>query len=139
METHSHGRLHAKGKQVLTVTTFTWNGEPIRKSTKQTNKRVAEQMEAAHKTSLAKREVGIVERTPAPTLKQFSERFMQAVSVRGSQTVRGCLRHAAPVEIRVEFAAGGVESLLNRDLIDQDNGSFLIRDRFFRIGQRHVQ
>jgi hypothetical protein len=27
---------------------FTWNGEPIRESTKQTNKRVAEQMEAAH-------------------------------------------------------------------------------------------
>ena len=33
---------------------FTWNGKPIRVSTKQTNKRVAEQIEAAHKTSLAK-------------------------------------------------------------------------------------
>ena len=34
-----------------------------------------------------------------------------------------------------------VESLLNRDLIDRDNGSFLISDRFFRIwiGQRQVQ
>lgn len=32
------------------------------------------------------------------------------------------------------------ESLLNRDLIDRDNGSFLISDRFFRIwiGQRQV-
>jgi hypothetical protein len=28
---------------------FTWNGEPIRRSTKQSNKRVAEQMEAAHR------------------------------------------------------------------------------------------
>jgi hypothetical protein len=27
---------------------FNWNGEQIRESTKQTNKRVAEQMEAAH-------------------------------------------------------------------------------------------
>ena len=35
---------------------FTWNGDPIRKSTRQTNKRVAEQMEAAHKTALAKGE-----------------------------------------------------------------------------------
>ena len=34
-----------------------------------------------------------------------------------------------------------VESLLNRDLIDRDNGSFLITDRFFRIWiqQRQVQ
>jgi hypothetical protein len=33
------------------------------------------------------------------------------------------------------------ESLLNRDLIDRDNGSFLIGDRFFRIwiGQRQLQ
>ena len=34
-----------------------------------------------------------------------------------------------------------VESLLNRDLIDRDNGSFLISDRFFRIwiGRRQAQ
>src|SRR5260221_254206 len=52
---------------------FTWNGEPIRESTKQTNKRVAEQMEAAHRTSLAKGEVGIRDRKPVPTLKDFAE------------------------------------------------------------------
>src|SRR5215813_12013278 len=53
---------------------FNWNGEPIRESTKQTNKRVAEQMEAAHKTSFAKGEVGIRDRKPAPTLKDFAEK-----------------------------------------------------------------
>ena len=53
---------------------FTWNGRAIRESTKQTNKRVAEQIEAAHKTSLAKGEVGIREKKPAPTLKDFAER-----------------------------------------------------------------
>jgi integrase len=52
---------------------FTWNGEAIRESTKQTNKRVAEQMEAAHRTSLAKGEVGIRERKPVPTLARFAE------------------------------------------------------------------
>ena len=52
---------------------FRWNGELIRESTKQTNKRIAEQMEAAHKTSLAKGEVGIREKKPVPTLKQFAE------------------------------------------------------------------
>ena len=45
---------------------FTWNGEAIRESTKQTNKRIAEQMESAHKTSLAKGEVGLRDRKPAP-------------------------------------------------------------------------
>jgi len=52
---------------------FTWNGEPIRKSTKQANKRVAEQMQAAHRTSLAKGEVGIRDRKPVPTLRDFAE------------------------------------------------------------------
>jgi hypothetical protein len=52
---------------------FTWNGEPIRQSTKQSNKRVAEQMEAAHRTALAKGEVGIRDKKPVPTLKDFAE------------------------------------------------------------------
>src|SRR5580692_2255560 len=52
---------------------FVWNGEVIRESTKQTNKRVAETMEAAHKTALAKGEVGIRDRKRVPTLKEFAE------------------------------------------------------------------
>ena len=52
---------------------FTWNGKPIRESTQQTNRRVAEQIEEAHKTSLAKGEVGIRDRAPVPTLKDFAE------------------------------------------------------------------
>jgi len=51
---------------------FTWKGEAFRESTKQTNKRVAEQMEAAHKTSLAKGEVGLRDRKPAATLREFA-------------------------------------------------------------------
>jgi hypothetical protein len=52
---------------------FTWNAVPIRESTKQTNKRIAEQMEATHKTSLAKGEAGLRDRKPAPTLREFAE------------------------------------------------------------------
>lgn len=52
---------------------FTWNGELIRESTKQANKRVAEQMEAAHRTALAKGEVGIRDRKAVPSLKHFAE------------------------------------------------------------------
>jgi hypothetical protein len=53
---------------------FTWDGKPFRESTKQTNKRVAEKIEAACKTSLAKGEFGIRDRKPAQTMKEFVER-----------------------------------------------------------------
>ena len=52
---------------------FNWNGTPIRESTKQGNKRVAETIEAARKTELAKGEVGIKDRAPVPTLRDFVE------------------------------------------------------------------
>jgi hypothetical protein len=50
---------------------FTWRGELIRESTRQPNKRVAEQIEAARRTQLAKGEVGIRDRTQVPTLDDF--------------------------------------------------------------------
>src|SRR5271165_2176176 len=50
---------------------FMWKGEVIRESTKQGNDRVARQMEAAHRTSLAKGEVGIRDKKVIPTLKNF--------------------------------------------------------------------
>src|SRR5690349_4494010 len=50
---------------------FVFNGEHIQESTKQGNPRVARQMEAAHRTSLAKGEVGLRDRKPVPTLQQF--------------------------------------------------------------------
>ncbi|MBM3763110.1 MAG: hypothetical protein FJW36_23055 [Acidobacteria bacterium] len=52
---------------------FVWEGREIRLSSKQGNKRVAEQIEAAHKTRLAKGEVGILEKRNSPTLQEFSE------------------------------------------------------------------
>jgi integrase len=58
---------------------FLWNGEHIQESTKQGNPRVARQMEAAHRTALAKGEVGIRERKPCPRLKDFAPRFQEAV------------------------------------------------------------
>ena len=59
---------------------FIWNGEAIRESTKQSNKRTAEQIEAAHKTALAKGEVGIRKKVPVPTLARFmQEEFLPFV------------------------------------------------------------
>jgi integrase len=50
---------------------FMWNGEMVRKSTRQSNQNTARQMEAAHRASLAKGEVGIRDRKEIPTLKNF--------------------------------------------------------------------
>ena len=53
---------------------FMWKGKLVRESTKQGNDKVARQMEAAHRTSLAKGEVGIREKKAVPTLVEFCEK-----------------------------------------------------------------
>jgi len=50
---------------------YMYKGEVIRKSTKQGNRRVAEEMEAADKTARAKGELGLGEKPVAPSLEQF--------------------------------------------------------------------
>jgi len=67
---------------------FWWNGEHVQRSTKQGNKQVARDMEAAHRTALAKGEAGIFERGSAPALKDFRERFTKAVETRSAQKPR---------------------------------------------------
>lgn len=53
---------------------FMWQGKLIRESTNQGNDRVARNMESAHRTSLAKGEVGIREKKPSPMLSEFMEK-----------------------------------------------------------------
>jgi integrase len=53
---------------------FQWKGVLVRESTKQGNDKVARQMEAAHRTSLAKGEVGIRDKKTAPMLVEFCEK-----------------------------------------------------------------
>jgi len=50
---------------------FMFDGQNIRESTRQGNDKVARQMEAAHRTSLAKGEVGIRDKNTIPTLGEF--------------------------------------------------------------------
>jgi hypothetical protein len=55
---------------------FTFNNVAIRESTRQTNQHIARQMEATHRSSLAKGEVGIREKKIVLTLAEFiSDRF----------------------------------------------------------------
>jgi integrase len=53
---------------------FMWQGKLIRESTHQGNDRLARSMESAHRTSLAKGEVGIRDKKPSPTLSDFIEK-----------------------------------------------------------------
>jgi integrase len=50
---------------------FVFQGAHVQESTKQGNPRTARQMEAAHRTALAKGEVGFREKKPVPTLADF--------------------------------------------------------------------
>jgi integrase len=52
---------------------FQFDGKEIRESTRQRNDKVARNMESAHRTSLAKNEVGIRDKKPVPTLLEFIE------------------------------------------------------------------
>jgi hypothetical protein len=61
---------------------FLFNGDHVQHSSKQRNPRVARQMEAAHRTALAKGEVGIRERKPVPILLDFAEQFKKSVHTR---------------------------------------------------------
>lgn len=120
---------------------FTWNGQLVRESTKQTNKRVAEQIEAARRTQFAKGEVGIQEKSPVPTLQEFAEQkflpFIRAEKAAKPRTVafyETCtanlsghseLRSLQLDRIKAEHITGFVESrrsagmqtsTINRDL-----------------------
>ncbi len=61
---------------------FSFKGERYRESTHQGNPNVARSIEHARRTALAKGEVGILDRPPAPTLKEFEKRFTEAIETK---------------------------------------------------------
>lgn len=67
---------------------FDFNGVHIQESTKQGNPRVARQIEAAHRTALAKGEVGIKDRQAAPTLEAFIPRVMEEIKKNSTEHPR---------------------------------------------------
>lgn len=70
---------------------FVFDGKEYRGSTNETTKRKAATIEAARRTQLAKGEVGIEALTPAPSLRKFSQEFIDFVGVRNAdkpETVR---------------------------------------------------
>ncbi len=61
---------------------FIFNGERVQRTTHQSSQRVAEQIEAAYRTELAKGEVGLIQRKRAPILQHFAQRFIDSVQTR---------------------------------------------------------
>jgi integrase len=98
---------------------FNWDGVQIRESTKQTNKRVAEQMEAARRTALAKGEVGIRDREPVLTLRQFAEQhFLPFV------------RSTFAAELKtLSYYENGVKKLLGFDRLAGERLNLITTDR----------
>jgi integrase len=111
---------------------FTWRGEIVRESTKQTNRRVAEQMAAARKTQPAKGEVGIRDLKPAPTLAEFVKNefrpFIERTHAEKKKTLlhyqyassillaHAPVAHARVDKISADLIGGLVESMQGRGL-----------------------
>lgn len=83
---------------------FLFNGEHIQKSTKQGNPRTARQIEAAHRTALAKGEVGITERKVAPLFSALAQRFIAHVETRHENKPQTVVFYASKLSRLLEFA-----------------------------------
>lgn len=87
---------------------FFWNSEHVQKSTKikvgpRKNLGAAKDVEAAYRTALARGDAGILERKPAPTLKDFSQRFLDNAAIG---------RRQAPRESTIAFYAHRLNKIL---------------------------
>lgn len=96
---------------------FVWNGELIRASTKQGNKRVAEQIEASRKAALAKGEVGIKVLQPAPTFAEFCERFLAWAAAEKKPSTIKYYNDMVRILLRYPPLAGAKLTAIDKDLI----------------------
>ena len=80
-----------------------FNGEHVQHSTKQGNPRTARQIEAAHRTALAKGEVGIEERKAAPMFADVAKRFIAHVEARYENKPQTVQFYAAKLSRLLEY------------------------------------
>ncbi len=69
--------IYKRGKKGTYYIKFMWRGKSVFRSARTTNPRVARQVEAATRNALAQGNAGILERKPAPTLKEFCDRRVE--------------------------------------------------------------
>ena len=99
---------------------FTFNGHRVQEPTRQRNKRVAETMEAAHRTRLALGEVGIIRRKP-PRLDVFAKTFITSIRTRSKARPRTADFYAEKMDRLLEFKpfAEARLNVIDEGLIDQ--------------------
>lgn len=97
---------------------FTFNGERVQESTKQSNKRVAERMEAARKTERAKGLVGIQDKPLAPTLREFEKRFTETLQVESGEKAANWYGSVLKVILNYEPLASARLDAITKELID---------------------
>jgi integrase len=104
---------------------FMWNGEHVQESTKQGNPRVARQMEAAHRTALAKGEVGIREKRKVSLADFLKNEFLPFVDSKFAAAKPHTLRYyqyGAKTLQDSDFA-----SLSLAEITDQQSGQYAAR------------
>jgi integrase len=82
---------------------FLFNAEHIQASTKQGNPRTARQIEAAHRTSLAKGDAGIRERKAPPEFRDLAKRFLAHVEARHENKPQTVAFYAAKLSRLLEY------------------------------------
>ena len=105
---------------------FFFNGEHIQGSTKQGNKNVAKQIEAAHRTALAKGEVGIREKKQCPALGDFLEKdFLPYVHAQFREKPKTDQYYEYGVKL---LRAGTLWTMKIDDLTSKDAGAFIAQN-----------
>jgi integrase len=124
---------------------FMWQGQEVRESSKQGNDKVARNMESAHRTSLAKGEVGIREKKVAPTFKDFCEKRIEPYAKPRQSWIwyragmRALLKYdmlasARLDEIKGETAAGFAAWRLGQEITPASiNGNLRVLRRILRL------
>lgn len=77
-----------RGKKGTYYVKFMWKGKAVFRSARTTNPKIARQVEAATRNALAKGDVGIFERKPAPTLAEFAEKQFLPWGLRSTRNAR---------------------------------------------------
>jgi integrase len=97
---------------------FVFNGQRVQKSTKQSNKRVAEAMEAAYRTALAKGEVGLRDKTRIPSFRAFETRFLDTIRLESGQKAAQWYGSILKVILSYEPVASARLDAVSKELID---------------------
>lgn len=116
---------------------FIFNGDHVQESTKQGNPRISRHMEAAHRTSLAKGEVGIREKKQVPKLVEFCRNRVEPWAK--AQFEKTCMANLRWYRSRMRSLCS-YERLANLrlDEITSENAADFARNEMTRVHASHV-